>query len=463
MLKINKAVLILAAIFVAVTSCNNSEDGSSEASIKSLALGKFNVMHNDVTVDGKDTTVIDEIVSGIYEFDIDSKKNLIYNTDTLPFGSILSSVSTEISASGNVFYVVPDSNGVIQTVPWTKDFKIDLTVPVPIKVISTDNSYTREYMLSANVYQADPDSMSWNKVTSRLPDGLVPANAVAYNKGITLMGIDSDGSPCTVWMDRSGKTTEMTRCTGLSQNADLKSVSTHNGEFIIADNNRICISSDCINWSTVGQENGIGTLIPFLQTGDGGTAWAITTDGWMASSTDLCSWTKVQKVPEDFPDREITAFCYPLENNRNIIRYLLIGNKTDADEALIWTKLSTESIWVKVEAAKNHSLKCPAFNNLSLIKYDNRLYAFGGKGRLGKDTVTAMSNFYESRDNGISWRECKSLIESFNTWNNFMQIPDAYKGYDGPFRTVVDSTNTIWLISSERGVWTGFINRLYKD
>lgn len=446
-------VTVLLAALLLTTACFNdtSEELTPQAAILSCSVGAFNVLHNDVTYDHPDTMVITAVPSGIYKYNIDNANGLIFNTDTLPFGSVINSVATNITSAGTAYYHVPDSNNVYKDVLWTSAAQVDLREPVTIKVISDDKSFTREYTLVTNVYAADPDSMKWETVAS-LPEGITPANALECNGVMTVLGFDNSSNPCiTQYSDNAWSS--LSACEGIGPGAEFCSLTVHNGRFAVVENGAVLTSDNCMNWSDIESDEDIVMLIPFRQAGDSGTAWAVTEDGWLASSSDLQHWAKVQRVPDYFPDRNISGVCYRLATNKDIMRFVICGMDESGDETLLWTKLSAESQWYRISSSEDHNLKCPVLSDMSMIRYDGQLYAFGGP----------MDNFYESRDNGITWRECTSLRETYNTWNNYMQIPKAYKGIQEPFCSAVDSRNVIWFISSDsRGVWKGYINRLHK-
>ena len=453
-MRISYRIILLASIILS-TACSKDNSGnlSPEAAITSFSLGQFNVLHNDITYENKDTMVITQITNGRFKYDIDHINGLIFNTDTLPYGSVLNSVKTNVVATGTAYFHIPDSNDVYHNVLWTNSLEIDLNKPVKVIVISTDESYRREYTLQTNIYDANPDSMKWEGIAS-LPDDIAFANAVECNGTMAVLGFDGNGKPCvTKYSNEDNSWSNPVICNGLSQNVVFSSLSIHGGTFAVADGGNILTSEDCENWDNVKSGTLTEMLLPFRQTGDYGEAWAVTDNGWLASSSDLANWSEIQELPDRFPIHNISGLCYRLATNRNILRYIIIGTDGENIETLIWTKLSTENRWSRITVAEDHSLKCPAFDNLSMIMYDGRLYSFGGP----------MENFFESRDNGITWRECHSLLETYNTWNNYMQIPEAYKGIDIPFCSAVDSTNAIWLISSDsRGVWRGYLNRLHK-
>ena len=88
--------------------------------------------------------------------------------------------------------------------------------------------------------------------------------------------------------------------------------------------------------------------------------------------------------------------------------------------------------------------------NLRLFYYDSKIYAMGGD----------YQTFYQSRDNGITWKEDM----------NFM-TPEGFDGNDDPNKNVkvvnvvkTDKDNYLWfyctLNDDSHKIWKGRLNRL---
>ncbi len=181
-------------------------------------------------------------------------------------------------------------------------------------------------------------------------------------------------------------------------------------------------SEDGITWSEAGQDTPLSYLIPFTQTGDAGQAWAVSEDGWLVSSSDLISWTRVQQLPQTFPDMDMTGICYPLRTNSSIIRYIIAGIDTDrkATHASLWTKLSNEQYWTEVETANGHSLYCPAFENLAMISYDANLLALGARSVTNGPPPTPSHGINQSTEAAL----IRSAIPSMTTDASGLSQPE---------------------------------------
>ena len=73
-----------------------------------------------------------------------------------------------------------------------------------------------------------------------------------------------------------------------------------------------------------------------------------------------------------------------------------------------------------------------------------------------------LDGFRQSNDNGITWYMCNSYVEDYSSWNRYMQLPAALKGYASGFTAVADVNGYIWIMTDDGHVWRGAITRLKK-
>ena len=462
-------ILRFFAIFtlsVTTVACEHQtgKELTPDAAITAFSIGNFRVYTHDINVQGRDTLVYWTVTGSTVQFSIDQQRNIIFNTDSLPLGSKVDSVTTVISSTGTVYYEKRNKDGSSSELLWTAKDTLDLSRDVRLTVVSSDNSYRRQYTLKTNICTADPDSMKWSRMSCDIPDDVYEMKSVILNDKVTVLASMGE-TPLLLQhsVDGNDAWTD-TPCSGLSADADISSLTLHDGILYVTDGGKLMKSSDGISWSEVSHNLPLLTLIPFRQTGDGGKAWAVTADGRIASSTDMREWNAVQDLPISFPDIDISALCYPVRSNISILRYIVTGIDIDLNpnNAEVWTRLSTEDSWTRIETSDGHSLRCPAFADLSVIKYDGDLFAFGHNGPIGNAETGSLLGFYQSSDNGLTWRDCNAFYDTFSTWNPYMEFPEELNGSDNPFCHVIDRHGDIWLITSGDGVWKGHINRLYK-
>ena len=170
-----------------------------------------------------------------------------------------------------------------------------------------------------------------------------------------------------------------------------------------------------------------------------------TTDNRVETLTH--NWQTVQTVDETLLPVNPSMVTLPLRTNANILRTVLIGNPhADAgDDVSIWTKLSTDPVWTYYNPVAGNDKACPLLERLTVIGYDNKLYAFGGASKDG--SIEAFEAIYLSADGGITWRKQKKDIV----------LPEELKGYSEHFACVVDTEENIWIVCSDGLMFRGRI------
>lgn len=149
------------------------------------------------------------------------------------------------------------------------------------------------------------------------------------------------------------------------------------------------------------------------------------------------------------PTANCSLVSYPMYLADDTDYVLLAGAATGSgDVAVVWRKIvdygnGTPGKWIRVERDDDEPFQLPALSQLQLVKYDDGILAFGGD----------YSKIYQSRDNGITWKE-----------NKRYQMPTTEEGFDATttgIKVVTDDDNYIWLYCYGTGqVWRGRLNRL---
>lgn len=104
------------------------------------------------------------------------------------------------------------------------------------------------------------------------------------------------------------------------------------------------------------------------------------------------------------------------------------------------------------------NLPLPNLENVTMIYYDGKLYAFGG----GYKEIKPFSQFYCSTDNGLCWRpvtECMAFPAEFS------ELYTAHsKNYSCAVTPKLESEtsrgNFIWIVWEDGSICRGRINRL---
>lgn len=441
------SIIILAVALVSVVSCLKEEETEKtpQAAITSFVVGYYNVRYQDIDQQGNDSITYYRGGGVLFPMTIDQVNNRIYNIDSLDYGSDVHAVTTAVGGVGTVYYYYLDNP--FSLYYWSGYDSIDFTPDrgVVFRVVSSDETFIRDYRVKLNVRTVFPDSLLWSQADSTGFTALKEPCAVVLNDSVYNFGLDETDVLRVISKSiAEGKWTAPTALAGIPSVGWSRNVVVSGGKIYAQSGNSIYESLNGRDWTVV--KSGIKSLV--RTDGENGVIWAIDTDGNIIKST---GWTKESKVPEGFPDSVAVAFDYPLVTNNSIIRTVLIGEAKDY--VSVWTKLSTDNDWVQIDAPANTSLRLPSLQNLSVIRYDGSIFAFGA----------GLKGFYQSEDNGITWYWCSPYVKNNETsWNRYMQLPKSLKGYDGDFSYVVDRLGSIWLMTADGQVWRGAVTRLDK-
>jgi hypothetical protein len=444
------SIIILAVALVSVVSClkDTETEKTPQAAITSFVVGYYNVRYQDIDQQGNDSITYYRGGGVLFPMTIDQVNNRIYNIDSLDYGSDVDAVTTSVYGIGTVLYYYSDNPGIVYF--WSGYDSIDFTPSrgLVFRMVSSDGTYTRDYKVQLNVRKVFPDSLLWSQADSTGFTAFREPCAVILNDSVYNFGLDDDDALGVVSKSIiEGKWTAPVALSGIPSAGWKRNVITSGGRIYAQSGNTIYGSLNGKEWTEV--KNGIKCLV--RTDGENGAVWAVDTEGNIIRTADMSEWTKVCKIPEGFPDSAAIAFDYPLATNKSIQRTVLAG--LDNDNVSVWTTLSTDTVWSQMDAPANISLRLPVMQNLSVIRYDDKLYAFG-KG---------LNGFRQSGDNGITWYWCSPYVKNNETsWNRYMQLPKKLKGYDGDFSYAVDRLGSIWLMTADGQVWRGAVTRLDK-
>ena len=393
-----------------MTSCLGDDEVtelSSNVALLSFSIGDLKAKHTIKKADGTDSTYTTLISGSTVNFTIDQTKRLVYNVDSLPYSTNVKHVLVNVKANGGICYLKPDGETA------SVEDSIDFTHPVTFCVTSHDERFRRNYVASINVHQVDPNKTAWNRVEGVNLPALDRLKAFVKNDSLYVIGTDADGAYYTA-------------------SAAL---------------------TDCTNWTTTACSGIEGTGFAALLVNE---VFCLKTSAGIYSSEDAITWTaasddaEVNALPGGGLERSVAWFCQPLKTNKNIIRTTFVNTPEAADTcAQVWFKLSTEESWVEVEPKGTNIYGCPNLENLAVIQYADKMYAFGGKS-VGnrKVPLEAFGACYESRDNGVTWKvndTALSLPEDFEIPNEAFAATT-----DGEYVWVVWGNGEVW-----RGRWNG--------
>ncbi|MEG1684822.1 MAG: DUF6242 domain-containing protein [Bacteroides sp.] len=465
--------VIVSSLIVSLTftSCLDNEttlEYGTDATVTSFSLTNVVTFTDAKTVLGKDTVLLDTInVSNTATnpnrrpFTIDQISGRIFNPDSLPKGTNLKKQLINLSIGGSaveVKYEKRINNLADTTFYWASTDSLDFTNKVSFIVHAADYNVTKTYQVDMFVHKQDPNLLVWNEVKNHnLPVITGKQKAITLAENIYVFAQEGNNVSVYVTGIKDGKTWKKS---STITKADCSSAITFKNKLFIVSDGNVSASVDGIAW-TVGNATsaGITNMIAAFDnapvntrlykedvklTGIRGEKFVQTSDGE--------KWEEGNNTPSDFLKTISTSTAaYVSKSNPDIEKIVIAGiiNETDT-AAAVWGTYSNSTTWAKYSPEDENIFDCPNLKNLTIIRYNNQLLAFGGEGISNGKVITPFQAFYSSLDDGKTWKEVKKNLSFPKEFTN-----------GGAYSCVVDKDNFIWIVRSNNGgIWKGRINRL---
>ena len=442
-----KVLNIIFSLFLAVctiTSCMDLSGEEYEYSSNASITG-FAITDSIVTVIGTDTTT----VLGVYfPFIINQNEGRIYNADSLPVNTDISKVVVNITADTYYIYVVAAQDSL-----WESTDTLDFRRPIEFKVLAETGVFGRTYKAQINVHQQDPDSLVWRKMTSEFASNIQAQKAVCTNSHIYIFAEQESQIAMTSSKTSDGKNWTQLATINIPVKADYTSVMTWNNTLYILADNQLYTSVNGLDWTKVDTEQTFSKLLANSENNN--KLIGIDTENHYISSKDGIVWEQYDLLPVEFPIGNYTFANYPLGTNPNIDRIVLLGkNEASTDTTtIVWSQLGSENEWTPL-TYDNNSYGCPKLENASIVRYNDKLYTFGGSGEYHCN-ISPFNNFFESTDNGISWQAVTKKVMFPKEFTHL------YNEANGNYSCVIDNKQYIWIVWGQTGeVWRGRINKM---
>ena len=443
------AIYLATLMMFVVTSCFNDDDDtvlSPYAMMTSFGIGDVKSEYPAFTSTGVDTFEVRTIQGSSYPFSINQATCEVYNPDSLPFATKVDKITMNMQLTGYAMIYV-DSLGEFDYFESTDS--IDFRTPRKFRITSASGEYYRDYTVSVNVHQVNPELMVWNRYAAL--DSVQPLRALEFAGSMYIFGEKDSCFLLSTTALQDEPSWQQVKMVGLPGTADLATVQSFGGALYVVAGDGIYTSADGVEWSL---NYGCDGALAIVGASDSdGKMWVATANELLVTA-DGVSYESAGALPAGFPVYGVSISSYAMNHNMGITRYMLVGYTTEAmdSDAVVWSRLSTEDNWTKYDN-DNNPFPCPSLKGLSVVRYDKFLYAFGGAGVAEGASVEAFSSFYISRDNGITWKTPGGF---------YQRTPADLQGYDAPFAATVDSNNVMWIVCAGEKpvVWKGVVNRL---
>lgn len=477
-----KFLPLIAVLFAAtsiMTSCLDNDveqiTYTSETSITGFSLGTLNINRIGKDKNGLDSPYVDTLDCSNYPFTIDQINRIITNKDSLPVGTYIDKVITNITYDAGVLAYKP--KGSDHDTIWTSTDSIDFTEPVEFKVYAYSGVEGKPYKVTINVHQQEPDTISWKKFDNNpFSDGnLSEQKAVYANEKVYVFGKNGDDTHIeysNVANDNPSPWVPVTD--NIPSNIDTYSATAWAGNiyFLARGTNdkqlyKLNVTTDKIE--PVGTEtfemliggNDIKSELYVVKDGESGiykeSPWTKDTDPFTQFKAGQPFFSNTTTASYNSNITTTVALCY----NQ--------GNTANDTTALVFNRISSDNKWEE----RIQNLPLPNLENVTMIYYDGKLYAFGGKSK--KPEVKPFSQFYCSTDNGLCWRpvtECMAfpaeVPDPKKPNKEYINFPNLYDTHHGNYSCAVTPKlesetsrgNFIWIVWEDGSICRGRINRL---
>lgn len=469
-----KFLPLIAVLFAAtsiMTSCLDNDveqvTYTSETSITGFSLGTLNIDRIGKDKDGKDSAYVDTLDCSEYPFTINQMTREIENKDSLPYGTHIDKVITSVTYDAGALAYRP--KGADTDTLWTSTDSIDFSgdtysmstiTPIEFKVYAYSGAIGQAYKVKINVHQQVPDTIAWKKfdINPFSAGSLSEQKAVYANGKVYVFGKNGNGTHIEysdVANDNPSSWVPVTD--NIPSNIDTYSATVCAGYiYFLAGTNKQLYKLD----ANSNEITSVGTeTFEMLIGGNDIKSELYAVKGGKSGIYKENTWTEDADPFTQFPaGKPFFSNTTTASYNSNITSTVALcynqGNTANDTTALVFNRMSSDNKWEE----RIQNLPLPNLENVTMIYYDGKLYAFGG----GYKEIKPFSQFYCSTDNGLCWRpvtECMAFPSEFGTL--YTTHHSNYSCAVTPkLENGTSRGNFIWIVWENGSISRGRINRL---
>lgn len=420
------------AFIIGFSSC--LDDDTTTTSYKDAQIYSFSLTNSKV--DGLSTTT----------FTIDHKNGLIYNADSLAYGTVVSKVvcSLTTKSAASILVMAEATN---DTVTWSASDSIDFSKPVKFEVYSQDGTETKTYTATLNVHQHKETGFSWKKIVDKATNRNISMQKTVFLEGLyyTFVKVNNDFMLFISFND--GQTWVSQDLVNFPPDVELMSmlavqnklyVATSSGEVYASQNGRQWNQTDIKeNSETVKVKN-------FIDVWNSSCYALIDKDNqyYFGNTSDMTNWeVSTNTIPAGFP---VSGFGV----SSNKYGLIVVGGKNSQGQLLNTTWLTSgDHTWLQTTDLIHNELE--KVEGAALAYYSDKYYLIGGLNTSG----TYTEEVFVSRTNGVTWEKTDSLT-----------LTDLYE--PRAFSSVHVNQDGLLLFGGTNGitwfddVWQGVLNEL---
>jgi len=376
-----------------------------------------------------------------YKFTIDNDSMLIYNYDSISYGTEVDSLSFVLNPRFSSVYI----NDTLEYYKM-EDVYLDFTERVKFTVVASDKKSSADYYVKVNVHQVDPDTFVWKGVNSEVFAGdALSAKAVYFDEKIFYMAVVNN--KLLAYESENGK--DWTAIIPAGMDIDLMKL---NLNYLVATENYLYLCAD-------------GKLYK----SDEGAVWSVVeTSGadveylLFAMNNELYGVTKsnsiVKLIASEWVDLGVLPSKFPIEGGAVLVaaapsgkeRVFVVGG-IDVEGNYLSSVWSSEdgAYWSEMTGGRQQFTP-RAYS--AVVQYGEGLMLFGGhgmpEGSITNAKVVEDAQLY-SKDFGLNWVEpkAKSVIDSLYVpryEHSAVVTPTGYIYLIGGRASAEGTINDVW-------------------
>lgn len=364
---------------------------------------------------------------------------VIFNSDSLPYGSVPDSVEVKLSYTyprAVLFYQYDETGAVVDTVDFSKKTTLNFVdyAKTRLEVTAQDGVTKRSYFVKVNVHQVIGDTIAWKYCAEDLFDtsDIIDQRVEAVGRNLYWFTERNDASQAV----RTGSYD--TRLTEWSAEQSLEAPETLNLQtlyawdrtlYAVSRSGRLLASSDGLRWTMVSDAcefiNLLGVTLKSKGSADSLRAVIRQEEGYcFAASADGTTWIAGATLPAGFPvegyTRPISVPARPAAGTVTSRLYLVGGRTADG--------MPVSSTWTcdGRRWAEFPQRQLPAMSGASIVRYtlntdhpETFWILFSGETESGMN-----GELYFSENNGVTWKRLGSEYKSYADVTNI--APAAY-------------------------------------
>lgn len=402
-----KNLIIALASLLLIVSCNTNTQIANPSKDASV-LGVY-IQYNDSSPNASSAV-----------FTINQVDSLIYNVDSLPYGTKIDSLYLTFNfASSSGFIIndtVPEAPSIYTTTQGTTMRSINFNNPVKIKNLATDEKTFRNYTLDLRVHKVETYLHVWSELKKNILTTASENQKAVLLKNKFYFFNDFGTSNSLFTSTDAVNWTSAGTINGLPLGAKLRNILVFGDNMLLLHNgNEVYKSSNGTDWEKHTLVADVNYDYKALLFSFKNKIWAVAQNKAdksvrIANSNDGINWTFAEKrVFTDFPIDNFAATSFKPAIGRE--KVIVIGG-VSADGNTLSTRWSAENIlgvdtlyWVNLQ---HKTFKLDPVYDAGIAYYGSKLLMLGGT----TDTHEVGDTIYQLRqsiDQGLTWIKPNAL------------------------------------------------------